>query len=115
MYLEINNKILGNRSIIEYIASSIESKFPDSKDDANKVRTAKTTKNVKKVFSEYYEGWKYDGVAFFYDDIDTILYWMDQEVQLFKKELEYKKWVAWLARMGMTPGQIKRQTNKKSS
>ena len=116
MFLEITAKDLKNKSVFEYIASSIEKKFPDSKDDAEKVRTTKSKEEVERIFGEYYEGWKFDNVNFSFGDIDTIIYWMDQDLQLYKKELEYKKWVDWLADRGMTPGQLKRKTsNKKSS
>ena len=114
MYLEVTMKDLKNKSVFEYIATSIEKKFPDSKDDANKIRNAMTNEEVAEIFGDYYEGWKYDNVIFSFGDIDTIIYWMDQEVQLQKKALEYKKWLDWLADRGLSPNKV-RQTNKKSS
>jgi len=114
MFLEITPKSLGKNSIFEYVASSIESKFPDSKDDANKIRNAKTNEEVESVFNDYYEGWKYDNVNFLFGDVDNIIYWIGQEIELYKKELEYKKWVNWLADRGFTPEKLKK-SHKKSS
>jgi len=114
MFLEVTTKDLKNKSVFEYIASSIEKKFPDSKDDAEKIRTSRSKEEVESIFNDYYEGWKYDNVNFLFGDIDTIIIWMDQEVQLLKKELEYKKWVSWLADRGLTPEKLKK-SNKKSS
>lgn len=107
MFLDISIKDLQRRSVFEYIATSIESKFPDSVSDADKIRNAKTQKEVKRIFSEYYEGWKYDNVKFQFEDIDNILFWMDQEVELYKKDLEHKKWLAWLADRGLSPEKMK--------
>ena len=112
MFLDINIKSLQNRSVFEYIADSIEAKFPDSKDDANSIRNAKTQKEVKRIFDDYYEGWKYDNVEFTFEDIDNIIYWMDQEMVLYRKDMEHKKWIAWLERRGLNPSKM---TTKKSS
>lgn len=106
MYLEVTVKDLKRKSVYEYIASSIESKFPDSKDDADKIRNALSDKEVESIFGDYFEGWIYDGVKFLFGDIKIITYWMDQEVQLYKKQLEYKKWVDWLAERGLTPEKL---------
>ena len=110
MFLDISMKELQNRSVFEYIASTIESKFPDSKDDANAIRNAKSQKEVKRIFDDYYEGWKYDNVEFSFEDIDNIIYWMDQEINLYKKNIEHKKWIAWLERRGLNPERIKKSS-----
>ena len=107
MFLDINIKDIQRKSVFEYIASTIESKFPDASEDAEKIRNAKDRKEVKSIFSEYYEGWRYDGVCFQFEDIDNILYWIDQEVELYKKDMEHKKWLTWLADRGLTPGKVK--------
>lgn len=112
MYLDISIKSLQNRSVFEYIAATIESKFPDSKDDADSIRSAKTQREVKRIFDDYYEGWKYDNVEFSFEDIDNIIYWMDQEVILYKKDMENRKYIAWLERRGLNPSKM---TTKKSS
>ena len=112
MFLDISIKSLQNRSVFEYIADTIEAKFPDCKDDADAIRNAKTQKEVKRVFDEYYEGWKYDNVEFTFEDIDNIIYWMDQEIVLYRKDMEHKKWIAWLERRGLNPSKM---TTKKSS
>ena len=106
MFLEINANKLFRKSVYEYIASSIETKFPDSKCDADKIRNAKNSKEVKFFFNEYFEGWNYNNVKFPFDDIDNIIYWMDKETELHKKALEYQKWINWLADRGVTPEQI---------
>ena len=90
MFLEISAKDLRNKTVFEYIASSIEKKFPDSKDDAEKVRTSRSKEEVEAIFGDYYEGWKYDNVNFLFGDIDTIVIWMDQEAHLLSKDLVYK-------------------------
>lgn len=114
MFLEITAKDLRNKTVFEYIAESIEKKFPDSKDDAEKIRTSRSKEEVEAIFSDYYEGWKYDNVNFLFGDIDNIIIWMDQEAQLLKKELEYRKWVAWLADRGLTPEKLKKSYKKSS-
>jgi hypothetical protein len=111
MFLDISIKSLQNRSVFEYIAATIETKFPDSKADADAIRNAKTQREVERIFNDYYEGWKYDGVQFSFGDIDNIIYWMDQEVILYKKDMENKKYIAWLERRGLNPAKL----NKKSS
>ena len=117
MYLVISLGDLKGRSAFEYIAVSIEKRFPDSKADADLIRSAKSNKEVKRIFNDYYEGWKYDGVEFQFDEIDNILYWMNKEVELYRKEIEYKKWLEWLDKRGLTPGMLSkgRPSNKKSS
>lgn len=115
MYLEVTARDLKKKSVFEFIASSIEAKFQDSKEDVEKIRNASTNDEVASVFGEYYEGWKFDGVNFLYGDIDTIVMWMDQDVQLYKKQLEHKKWVEWLAERGLNPEKVRKQQNKKSS
>ena len=111
MFLDISIKDLQKRSVFEHIASTIESKFPDSKADADAIRNAKTQREVERIFNDYYEGWKYDGVCFSFGDIDNIIYWMDQEVALYKREAENKKYIEWLERRGLNPLKL----NKRSS
>ncbi len=108
MFLDICIKDLQRRSVFEHIALAIESKFNDSKDDADAIRNAKTYREVERIFNDYYEGWRYDGVCFPFGDIDNIIYWMDQEVALYKKNMEIKKWIEWLANRGLNLSKIKK-------
>lgn len=114
MFLDINTTILKNKSIFEYIASSIEKNFPNTQEDVEKIKKSVVIEDIKSIFNEYYDGWKYDNVNFQFEDIDNILYWIDKENELQKNGLEYKKWVMWLSERGLSPNKNSK-TNKKSS
>lgn len=93
MFLEINEKLLKKRAVYEYIADCIEKKFPDSTDDANKIRNAKTEDEIEKAFGEYYEGWLFDGVRFKFGDIALILQWMDSDKALAIQSIQIRRYI----------------------
>lgn len=79
MYLKINNSLLQNDSLYKYIAKNIQNQFVESKEDVDKLLVAKTPEEIETIFNDYYEGWEYNDVKFYYGDIDLILYWMKNE------------------------------------
>lgn len=84
MYLKINNNLLQNEPLYKYIAKNIQKQFIESKEDVDKLLTAKTLEEIENIFNDYYEGWEYNNVKFYYSDIDLILYWMKNEPKIKK-------------------------------
>lgn len=74
-YLNINDKLLGNMSVFDFIISRIQ-KTKNAEQDITVINKAINIQTIKDVFQKYYAGWCYNKAFFLFSDIDLILYWI---------------------------------------